>query len=299
MNMAKCILMGMLMLMPICGMSQQTDTIPSNTTLFVKGRKFVISEANKTLNIKVYGKTEKGDTIADDKVYEATYNDEQTTERRFLFSTPFSKWKEKNNASFEPHSAGIYIGYCELNDGFGIGNSNKVNLNLAHSWEIGLNLFNGYLGLTHNGHWGLTSSFGWAYRSFRLEGNNAFRVNGDNITTVQAGTADNVYTESRLRYNCWRLPLAIEWQNKIGKRLFVSAGIEPEWRFKVQSKACVNGNKATLDKGLNIYPFGANALLQAGYGSFGFYLRSSLFNLFKSNYGPKLYPCSFNVAWYW
>lgn len=296
--MKKSVLVWLLALLPLFGMAQQTDTISSDTTVFVKGRKLIIHEADKTLNIKVYGKTEKGDTIADDKVYEATYNDEQTTERRFLFSTPFSNWKTKKDARFDPHNQGIYIGYCEMNDAFGLGNADNVNLRLSRSWEIGLNLISGHVDLSHDGHWGFTSSLGWGYRSFRLDGNAAFREN-DGVTTIQDGTAGNMYSESRLRYNFFRLPLAIEWQDKIGERLFVSAGIEPEWRYGVQSKGHINGNKAIFDRELNVYPVGANALLQGGYGDIGFYARCSLIKMFKSNHGPKIYPCSFGIVWYW
>src|SRR5574344_2830692 len=118
----------LLVLLPLIGTAQNDNrSLPTDTTVIIKGRKYIIKEADKKLNIKVYGKTQRGDTIQDDMVYEATYNDEQTTERRFEFSMPFQK-KRQNKTNSVSILTGIYLGYCQLNSDFGFGGSDAVDL---------------------------------------------------------------------------------------------------------------------------------------------------------------------------
>lgn len=296
--MKKTLSIALFLTLGLSGMAQETNKpqpASSDTVIYAKGRKFVINEADKKLNVKVYGKTAKGDTISDDMVYEATYNDEQTTERRFEFSIPF--YKKKQYHYFESHAAGFYMGFCEMNDNFGLGNSDKVNLTLSHSWELGLNLISGKIKLTNDGHWGITSALGWGYRAFRLDGNYAFREK-DGTTIIDAGSTGNEYAVSKLRYYFWRLPISLEWQTKIGSRLFIAGGLEPEWRFAIKSRGRLNGDKATFDRNLNVYPIGLNTLFQAGYGDVGCYLRCSIDKMFKNNHGPKIFPCSFGMMLY-
>ena len=77
--MKKQLIILSLALLPIIGIAQNNDnenSLPADTTVVIKGRKYVIHEAEKKLNIKVYGKTQRGDTIKDAMIYEATFNDE-------------------------------------------------------------------------------------------------------------------------------------------------------------------------------------------------------------------------------
>jgi hypothetical protein len=293
--MKKILFLLALAILPLIGEAQEkSDTVASDTTVIIKGRKYVIREADKKLNIQVYGKTQRGDTIKDDMVYEATYNDEQTTERRFTFSTPFNKQRV---FGFEPHNAGIYVGYAQLTDNVGPWRSCAIDLRNAASWEIGFNLISGHKQLSASGHWGVTASVGWGVRWFRLDCNEAFR-RVDGSAVVQSGSDENKYSESRLICHFMRFPFCLEWQTK-GGGLFASAGVEPEWRYCVKSKAKVNGGTHTLEHDMYVNTVGLNALLQAGYEDFGFYLRCSMTRLFESNKGPKCYPFSFGLVWYW
>lgn len=282
-------------LLPITLVAQEKKTTPTDTIIHVNGRKYIIKEKNKTLNIKVYGKTQKGDTIADDMIYEATYNDEQATERRFEFSTPFSKNKKRN--VFRPHYSGIYIGYSELNDNFGPGNAPGVNLNFAQSGEFGFNLFNFSLKFLNNNNWGLTSGLGLSFSTFRLNGNYAF-VDNDGTTILKKGDNNIVYGISRIKYIAYRLPICVEWQQS-RRNLFLSSGFEIENRVHVRSKAKVNDHETTLGRGMNVYPLGANFILQGGYNNIGFYMRYSITTLFRDNQGPEIRPWSMGISWYW
>jgi hypothetical protein len=295
--MKKHLLFLAFILLPLIGQAQQENKpLPTDTTIIIKGRKYIIREADKKLNIKVYGKTQRGDTIADDMIYEATYNDEQTTERRFEFSFPFQK--PRHRYSFDAHNQGIYIGYGDLYQNFGIAGSSAFELRESRTWEIGINLFSGHWHISNDGHWGATTSLGWGYRSFRLDDNYAFNdINGKLV--VSEGSDNNVYSESRLRYNFLRLPICVEWQTYVRGRVFFSAGVEPEWRYRIKSKAKVNGANQTLGSDLYVHPIGLNALLQGGVNNIGFYARCSMTQLFEKDKGPKAYPFSFGIMWYW
>ena len=212
--------------------------------------------------------------------------------------------KRKNYYRFEPHIAGIYMGYTRLSDGINFNTPNGLDVNANKSWEIGFNLFQGSLTLSRDRQWGITTGLGWGYRSFRLGGNYAFRQT-DGITNIVPGIPDEeVYSKSRLRYFYFRIPVTLEWQKKFSHSnghgpLFFSAGLEAEIRHGVKSKAKVNGHKENLSNNLNVHPIGINLLAQAGYGDIGVYLRYSTYSLFEHKKGPELYPYSFGLCWYW
>ena len=301
--MKKELIIFTLLLCPLLGIAQEKgQTIPSDTTVFIKGRKYMIHEADKKLNIKVYGKNTSGDTIPDDMIYEATYNDEQTTERRFEFSTPFSRNKNRKPL-FKSHDDGFFFGYAGLKDGF-LSGHDAVDLQDAYSWEIGFNFISSCMPITYDGHWGMSFNVNWGYRSFRLDGNYAFLKNND-ITTITAGTEDNKYSDCRLRYNFFRIPVRLEYQARFAwwhsykQSGAISLGLEPEIRYRIQSKGKINGQSHTLEKNLNVNSIGINAVAAVGYGDIAFYARQSITPLFKDNQGPKMYPTSFGIILFW
>ena len=300
--MKKNLLIWSFLLFPLFGIAQRTDNnLPSDTVVFIKGRKYEIHEANKKLNVKVYGQDAKGDTITDDMIYEATYNDEQTTERRFEFSTPFSR--NKNRRSLFKSHGGLFLGYTGLKNNFLSGND-ATNLQDAYSWEIGFSVISSCMPITYDGHWGMTFNIDWGYRSFRLDGNYAF-VKNNGKTEIIAGTDDNKYSDSRLRYNFFRIPIKIEYQTRFSwwhsykQNGAISLGIEPEMRYSVRSKGKINGDSHTIEKNLNVNSIGINAIASVGYGDIALYARCSMTPLFKNNYGLKMYPTSLGIILFW
>ncbi|WP_455592611.1 hypothetical protein [Bacteroides sp.] len=297
----KHIILALLMLAPLTGIAQENETIVSqDTTLYVNGRKIVIKENDNKIKVKLYEQSSQGDTIENDQIFEGIYSDGQTTERRTVFNVPFMKKKTYNK--FNPHVAGIYLGYSRMADGFlSFGNPKEVDLRANKSWEIGFTLFDGSLALTRDNAWGLSAGLGWGYTSFRVDGNYAFdKING--ITEIVPGLEDDyAYTQSRLRYFYFRIPVTVEWQKKFGRKgpLFFSAGLEAEIRHGVKSKVKYAGQKRNLGNDLNIHPLGINFLAQAGYGDLGVYMRYSTYSLFQKDKGPKLLPYSFGISWYW
>lgn len=286
---------------PIVAMAQNTTT--QDTTIYVGNRKFVVKENDGKLRIKVFEETATGDTIKNDQIFEGVYRDGQSTEQRLSVSVPFVKKKTRNNQRwyFDPHSAGVYMGYYQMGDEFmDLSNTDKADLVASKSWEWGINLFDGALRLSK--HFGFTGGLGFGYTSYRLGSNQAFIENSDGVThIVSESPEDVVYKNSRLRYYHLRLPITFEFQQRFGWRgpLFFSIGAEAEARLWVKSIAKVNGKKRTLGKDMNVRPLGINILAQAGYSDWGLYFRYSTASLFEKNKGPELYPYSVGIKWYW
>ncbi len=286
------------------GLMAQNENLAQDTTLYLNGRKIVIKEQNDQIKVKLYESISEGDTIANTKIFEGVYlNGRSMESRTVLDALPFAKHNKKKYR-FEPHAGGLYMGYTQLSNGFAsFSPSNRINLNTAHSWEIGGNLFTGYHAFAPTYNWGVTIGLGWGYRSIRLEDNHAFRKI-DGITQIypaEAAEEPVTYSKSRLRYFYFRIPLSIEWQTKInnGGPLFFAVGPEAEIRHGVKSKGKANGVKKTFDKGVNARPLGFNVLAQVGYADLGVYMRYSTYGFFEKDKGPELYPFSFGICWYW
>ena len=153
--------------------------------------------------------------------------------------------------------------------------------------------------LQENPHWGINLGVSWGYRSFNIDGNYALlKENGTSIFT--AGNEETSYSKSRLRHFFFRVPLLMEWQQRVGRhKVFFNAGPEFEIRHGVKSFSHINGGKKkTVGKGMYAQPVGINLLAQAGYGNIGIYLRYSTYGLFQKDKGPEVSPYSFGVAWY-
>ncbi len=292
----KKIIFILALLLPVAVSAQEaTET---ENTVFVNGQKIVVKRTDNKIKVKVYEEVAQGDTIENAQVFEGVYLNGQSTEQRFTIAVPFVK--KKNKYSFEPHAAGLYLGYSSLYGNRSFGDANNLSLNASRSWEIGINLFEGSLALTRDRHWAITTALGWGYTSYRLDSNSAFQEI-DGVTVNVPAPDGATFDKSRLRYNFLRLPIAIEWQQRVNGHgpIFLSAGAEVEWRYGIKSKAKVNGDSKTIDSGLNARPLGINLLVQGGFSNIGAYARYATSSMFEKNKGPELYPFSFGIFWYW
>ena len=299
--MKKTLSIALFLTLGLSGMAQETNKpqpASSDTVIYAKGRKFVINEADKKLNVKVYGKTAKGDTISDDMVYEATYNDEQTTERRFEYSVILGK---KKKTGFISHNSQVYMGLATLSNTILPGSNHTIGTQLSRSYEYGIVIFGISKGLSKDGHWGFNTGLDCSFSIYKLK---KYQTLSDNngTTTVVEGPDNNRYGRTTFSYGTFRIPLNIEWQTMVDEDtddcLHASIGLEPELKYTVRSRAVQNGDDIITGRGLHTNNVGLNLLIQAGMGSIGFYMRSSLVPLFKSDHGPKVFPCSFGFAIY-
>lgn len=279
----------------VCSMTAMAqESISQDTTLYVNGRKINIKEHNGKLKVRMYN---TNDTIEDVQVFEGVYLDGRSVERSTVLSMPFMK-KKKDKYHFDPHYPGAYFGFNKSADKTLRYSSSLPQIN-SKSWEWGINPFYGGMALTSDNHWGVTSAFGIARIVYKLDNDYGLeKVNG--ITLCKPASDGIEYQKSWLRYWAFRLPVSLEWQTRLSSnRVFVSTGVEAEWRTGIVSRAKYNGSKHTLSDKLNTNPLGLNLLIQAGYGSIGFNARFALTSFFEKNKGPEMYPSSIGLAWYW
>ena len=180
---------------------------------------------------------------------------------------------------------------------------------LSQSWEFGFNILATHYNFKKNPHWGANIGLSWGYRSFSIDGDYAL-IKQDGISVFHSGremidegsdASTSYYRNSRLRHFFFRIPIQLEWQQRINKGcIFFNFGPEFEIRHNVKSFSHVNGGKKqTVGKGMYVRPVGTNLLLQAGYGNLGVYLRYSMNSFFQTDKGPDMTPYSFGIAWYW
>lgn len=131
------------------------------------------------------------------------------------------------------------------NDFLSFDNSAKADLNLSRSWEFGFNVISLCHNFKKNPHWGLNFGVNWGYRSFSFDGNRAL-LKADGQTYFAEGDEENSYSSSRLRHFFFRIPITLEWQQRLGRsnKLFFNIGPEFEIRHGVKSFTHINGGKS-------------------------------------------------------
>lgn len=279
------------------------QTAPSQrATITTEGDSIIIRKGSGNMRIRVYEEQLTDGESKEVEIYEGVYLERVESDKRtFLDALPFIPQKKKDNA-YEPHNSGIFIGYSRMsNDFLSFDNSAKADLNLSRSWEFGFNVISLCHNFKKNPHWGLNFGVNWGYRSFSFDGNRAL-LKADGQTYFAEGDEENSYSSSRLRHFFFRIPITLEWQQRLGRsnKLFFNIGPEFEIRHGVKSFTHINGGKKQrVGKDMYVNPVGVNLLAQAGYGDFGLYLRYSATSLFQKNKGPEMSPYSFGIAWYW
>lgn len=279
------------------------QTAPSQrATITTEGDSIIIRKGSGNMRIRVYEEQPTDGESKEVEIYEGVYLERVESDKRtFLDALPFIPQKKKDNA-YEPHNSGIFIGYSRMgNDFLSFDNSAKADLNLSRSWEFGFNVISLCHNFKKNPHWGLNFGVNWGYRSFSFDGNRAL-LKADGQTYFAEGDEENSYSSSRLRHFFFRIPITLEWQQRLGRsnKLFFNIGPEFEIRHGVKSFTHINGGKKQrMGKDMYVNPVGVNLLAQAGYGDFGLYLRYSATNLFQKDKGLEMSPYSFGIAWYW
>lgn len=279
------------------------QTAPSQrATITTEGDSIIIRKGSGNMRIRVYEEQPTDGESKEVEIYEGVYLERVESDKRtFLDALPFIPQKKKDNA-YEPHNSGIFIGYSRMgNDFLSFDNSAKADLNLSRSWEFGFNVISLCHNFKKNPHWGLNFGVNWGYRSFSFDGNRAL-LKADGQTYFAEGDEENSYSSSRLRHFFFRIPITLEWQQRLGRsnKLFFNIGPEFEIRHGVKSFTHINGGKKQrMGKDMYVNPVGVNLLAQAGYGDFGLYLRYSTTSLFQKDKGPEMSPYSFGIAWYW
>lgn len=304
-----------MMLVPAFACGQQNVTAPDRATVESHGDSVIVIRKGKgDLRIRLYEKQADGQDEEEKEIFEGVYLEKVDADKRsFLDALPLIPKKRGRN-QYKPHISGVFIGYSRMADSFmGFGASAQAHQNLFKSWEFGFNILCTYFEFRKNPHWGVNTGLSWGYRSFSFDGDYAL-LKGDGNSYFQSGKAltagpdgtetssgNPYYSGSRLRHFFFRIPVQLEWQQRMKTRklLFFNIGPEFEIRHGVKSFTHINdGKKQTMGKGMYVQPVGVNLLVQGGYGDVGLYLRYSFNRMFQKNKGPEVSPYSFGISFY-
>lgn len=299
----KNVILACLLSMTASYAAAQQNNYPQQATVTTEGDSIIIRKGSGNMRIRIYEEQPANGDSKETEIYEGVYLErvEEPDKRTFLDALPFIPTKKKDNA-YEPHNSGLFIGYSRMGSDFlSFDNNGTANLNLSRSWEFGFNIISLAHNFRKNPHWGLNFGVNWGYRSFSFNGNRAL-LKTDKQAYFAESNEENSYSNSRLRHFFFRIPITMEWQQKLGRedKLFFNIGPEFEIRHGVKSFTHINGGgKQRVGKDMYVRPVSVNLLVQAGYGDFGLYLRYATTNLFQKDKGPEMSPYSFGIAWYW
>lgn len=301
MNKRRNIFVGIFLLSLNFPVFAQQTSIHNRASIETCGDSIIIRKGSGDLRIRVYEKETDCSHPQEVEICEGVYIERKEQDATILEVLPFLPQKKKENA-YEPHNSGLYLGFARMTDHFmGFGDSRHFPQDLSKSWEFGFNFLSVYHNFKKNPHWGLNIGASWGYRSFNVDGNVALIKEGGE-SVFSAGDADVNYEKSRLRHFFFRIPVIVEWQQRLSRAhlLFFNVGPEFEIRHGVKSFSHINGGKKQrVGSGMYVNPVGVNLLAQAGYGDFGFYIRYSTYSFFQKGKGPDVDPLSFGIAWYW
>lgn len=299
----KNVILACLLSMTASYAAAQQNNQPQQATVTTEGDSIIIRKGSGNMRIRIYEEQPANGDSKETEIYEGVYLErvEEPDKRTFLDALPFIPTKKKDNA-YEPHNSGLFIGYSRMGSDFlSFDNNGTANLNLSRSWEFGFNIISLAHNFRKNPHWGLNFGVNWGYRSFSFNGNRAL-LKTDKQAYFAESNEENSYSNSRLRHFFFRIPITMEWQQKLGRedKLFFNIGPEFEIRHGVKSFTHINGGgKQRVGKDMYVRPVSVNLLVQAGYGDFGLYLRYATTSLFQKDKGPEMSPYSFGIAWYW
>ncbi|MDR0976683.1 MAG: hypothetical protein LBL78_02870, partial [Prevotellaceae bacterium] len=217
----KSFILPLLILTSIVAAAQ--ETVPQDTTIYLKGRKMVVHERDGKIKVNLYEAVANGDTLKNTQVFEGVYLEGRSVERTTTYSAPFVS-KKNRQYRFDPHYPWFYFGFDRLSTAPLHYNARVAQLN-TKSWEWGFNLLNTGLSISNDNHWGLTTTLGFARMVYKLDNNYGFERVGD-VTACVPAPDDVEYAKSWLRYWAFRLPVSIEWQSYLGKkRAFAAVGV--------------------------------------------------------------------------
>lgn len=299
----KKIIFALLLGLPTLTMAE--GITPSDTTIYVKGKKIVIKEDNEKIKVKLYEQTSKGDTIENTQLFEGIYRDGRSSERRMStgINIPIPRLSSKytdSNRVRDPHWAGLGYGFSNFSDSkLNINDVNGVDVVSSKSREITINLYEKAWSISKNG-FAIVSGFGFRFNKYRIDGNSAFKEI-DGITQIESAAKGTYYQSSKLYTNYLTIPLLLEYQKRLHRTgpLFISAGVVANVKFysasKIEYEASGNKQKEKLGSDLNIRPISMDFLVQGGVGCFGMYAKYSPFSLFEKGKGPNIHPVSIGL----
>ena len=142
--------------------------------------------------------------------------------------------------------------------------------------------------------WAVTAAISSAHVSHHFK-TDYMLTTVDGITSIQPfAVGDNENDErpskSYLSYWAFRIPIMLEWSNRIGSDdIYAAFGPSIEFRANERSRYKL-GKRHTLTKDVNMNPVGINLEARLGCGFFMLYARTALTPLLRTKYAPEWHP---------
>lgn len=260
---------------------------------------------NDTTKIRI-GK--KNITIIDDG--ESVIIDKDTKSEKFEYDKDWSwdndddfNFKDKNKKKrnkFEPHWAGIHLGfnnYLTPNFSTMLNDEDKLlALNTNKSMEFAINLGEVGINLFKN-RVGLVTGLGFKWNNYKFRNTNTVLVSD----STPLYFFDDVTKNNKLSKltTCYLIvPVMLELQFPVNnEEIYLTAGVEGGLKLNSWTKIVSNSKAKTKDNSdFHVNTWDCRAAVKLGYGDFGVYGSYSLMPLFEKNKGPELYPITVGVS---
>ncbi len=290
----------MLAVMAFNNVSAQTDS--SKTTFYTPSKKVVVSEDVKEIKVRVF---DKNDTTELNMVYEGIFIDGKEYEKYTVNHAVdwglnlFNKKKKKSKYYYaDAHWDAIGWGFTTVTDGVRFNDIDGITLKTECSSEFFINPIEVSLSL-YKENLMVYTGFGLSWKNFHFD-NDTRLVKQNGIAVVQSAPFGTTYKKSRLRVFSLNMPLALEFQQKVGHhKMYVSTGIVAGFNLFSSQKLKykdANGKKAKqYNRGLNVSRISFEFMAQVGLDNVGVFVKYSPMELFEHGKGPNTQTASIGL----
>lgn len=173
-----------------------------------------------------------------------------------------------------------------------------ISLDFSGSFEIFWNFVTIFTPI-HRDNWGFITGIGLDWRNYVMNDNRYFTKQNGQIKIVPC-PEDAHLDFSRLKTVDLTIPLLIEWQTRtfLHSPLFFSLGpvIGIKTYSSMKTKYTVGNEKVQyFNKNIKVNPINLDIMAQGGYGTFGFYVKLSPFNIMQQSHAPEMRSFSAGV----
>lgn len=265
-------------------------TEANDTTLTINNQQIEINTNGGETTVKVFNSNGK----ELQKASETHYIDGQEVERVYVTSPFIPQSISRNKRQLSSHYPTFFIGFSPLgSSAFGTGGNAAMHTRDSKSWEWGITLTSIAFRLTNNFAFTTSASIGQVHHHFQ---DNYILTTHNGITSMRQEEGETL-KKSYISYNVVRIPLMIEWQQRMrGDDAFVAVGPSIEFRWNDHSRYFIGKHKNTETGDINLNPFGLNLEARAGYGFIMLYARAGLTPLLKKSSAPECYPLSIGLG---
>ena len=284
----KKIFFTMALVLPMSIMAEEaTDTI-----VVYHGKQIVINEDSLETHVSILNP----DGTIWHKSKESTFVNSQEVER-FFISSPFFN---ASSQRYQPTTPQVYVGFAGMSSSaLGFSGNADMPVKTFRSTETGIPWLDGGVWLNKRNTWSLSLSYDFLLNRYSFGSHHVLTKDANDQVSLRYD-ADGV-GESRLMAIGERLKLMAKWYKYFNDpdddRLCLGAGLTLDLPgIDNYSSFKSKGYTYAEAAGLKMNPVRLGINVQVSWSGIIFYIQKSLTPLFKSGYGPKVYPFSIGIG---